>query len=283
MNNKLCVLIAVACLGTSLYGSFPRDIQRDLLGADPVARKAAAQRALKMRLPALKLMTFTGMSAAQLQQIVNAPTAAAPAAQPRVRPAPEAQPRVRPAPEARRVRPEGGLGMRPPVRPVERPEGVRPGLPQVEKPARPEKGELIPAEEGELGRAPAPAEPKGEEPEKAGEAAKKNPLAEFSALKDRGLLDKLTEKQITDAPFYSDVLIENPKITAEDAYRMILGLEPNYTLGDQTKAYRKASLKWHPDKNIGNEEYAAKVFQLVNIANEGLETAAKHKMATGKR
>lgn len=256
MNNKLCVLIAVACLGTSLYGSFPRDIQRDLLGADPVARKAAAQRALKMRLPALKLMTFTGMSAAQLQQIVNAPTAAAPAA----------QSRVRPAPEARRVRPEGGLGMRPPVRPVERPEGVRPGLPRVEKPALLEeakKGELMFAEEGEE----APAPKKGEKPRKAGEARAQNPVAEFPDLVAMNLTD-ISPDEIRKAA-YTD-MIKGRK--AEDIFRMMLGLQPGFTRNDKDKAARRLLFKWHPDRaDVVDKAYAQEVYGLINAANDALE------------
>lgn len=39
---------------------------------------------------------------------------------------------------------------------------------------------------------------------------------------------------------------------------------------DLKKAYKKLALKWHPDKNVGNEEEAKENFQLVQHAYEVL-------------
>jgi hypothetical protein len=206
---------------------------------------------------------YTGMTTAQLEQLAAGP-AAAPAAGPAARPG---------------IRPEGGPFRRPAPEKEEREGRMRPTLPMRPMPEEAE-GRIVPEPGTGLGEpkpgAPAPAQPKAEA--EAGE----NVLEAFPMLVDRGLADKIKESEIAKAPFYKDVLLEEPKVTAEDAYRMILGLEPNFTLGDQLKAYKKLSLKWHPDKNPGNEEYAKQVFQLINIANEGLETAAKHKMGARK-
>src|SRR4051812_47391447 len=51
----------------------------------------------------------------------------------------------------------------------------------------------------------------------------------------------------------------------------ILNLTPPYTFEDLKKAYRKCSLKYHPDKNLGNEEEAAKNFIKVEEARDELE------------
>jgi len=37
-------------------------------------------------------------------------------------------------------------------------------------------------------------------------------------------------------------------------YYEILGLEDSVDIDEIKKAFRKIALKWHPDKNMGNEE-----------------------------
>lgn len=36
----------------------------------------------------------------------------------------------------------------------------------------------------------------------------------------------------------------------------VLGIEKNATETEIKKAYHKAAMKWHPDRNFGNEEEA---------------------------
>lgn len=50
-------------------------------------------------------------------------------------------------------------------------------------------------------------------------------------------------------------------LTKEQSYK-ILGLLPQATSEEISKTYRKLSLKYHPDKNLGNEDVIAKFHQL---------------------
>jgi DnaJ family protein A protein 5 len=50
----------------------------------------------------------------------------------------------------------------------------------------------------------------------------------------------------------------------------VLELDRDCTEAEIKKAYRKLALKYHPDKNVGNEEEATKQFRLVQAANECL-------------
>ena len=49
-------------------------------------------------------------------------------------------------------------------------------------------------------------------------------------------------------------------------YYELLGVEEDVTPDQLKKAYRKAAMKWHPDRNHGNEEEATRVFQLIEHA-----------------
>jgi curved DNA-binding protein CbpA len=59
----------------------------------------------------------------------------------------------------------------------------------------------------------------------------------------------------------------NDKNNDDDPFK-ILGLDRgnNNTIEEATKARRKLALKWHPDRNIGNEEVATKKMQEINDA-----------------
>jgi curved DNA-binding protein CbpA len=59
----------------------------------------------------------------------------------------------------------------------------------------------------------------------------------------------------------------NDKNNDDDPFK-ILGLDRgnNTTIEEATKARRKFALKWHPDRNIGNEEVATKKMQEINDA-----------------
>lgn len=55
----------------------------------------------------------------------------------------------------------------------------------------------------------------------------------------------------------------------EDYYE-ILGVSKTATKEEIKKAYKKLAIKYHPDKNIGNEEEATKMFKKITTANEVL-------------
>ena len=62
----------------------------------------------------------------------------------------------------------------------------------------------------------------------------------------------------------------------EDLY-VILGLDPCVEVdqNDIKKAYKKKALEWHPDKNVGNEEFASGMFKKVGEAYEVLSDPQK--------
>lgn len=62
-----------------------------------------------------------------------------------------------------------------------------------------------------------------------------------------------------------------------DAYK-ILEIEPDSNDNDIKKAYKKLAIKWHPDKNIENKEFAEKKFKEISQAFEILSN--KHKYMT---
>lgn len=49
-------------------------------------------------------------------------------------------------------------------------------------------------------------------------------------------------------------------------YYSILGVKSDVTADELKKAYKKAAMKWHPDKNPSNKDFAEKKFQEISEA-----------------
>lgn len=60
-------------------------------------------------------------------------------------------------------------------------------------------------------------------------------------------------------------------------YYEILGVPRSATQEDINKAYRDKALKWHPDRNLNNQEEAAKQFKQVSAAFEVLNNPKKRR------
>lgn len=56
------------------------------------------------------------------------------------------------------------------------------------------------------------------------------------------------------------------EINDQTDYYELLGVDPDATADQIKKAYRKAAMKWHPDRNFGNVEEATRVFQFIEHA-----------------
>ncbi len=61
-------------------------------------------------------------------------------------------------------------------------------------------------------------------------------------------------------------------------YYDLLGVEQNASKSDLKKAYRKLSLKWHPDKNPNNKEEASEKFKKISEAYSVLSDPEKKKI-----
>ena len=57
----------------------------------------------------------------------------------------------------------------------------------------------------------------------------------------------------------------------ERAYRRIFGLTSSFSQAELDAAYRALILKWHPDKNQDQQEYATAVTQIITEAHEALK------------
>ena len=73
-------------------------------------------------------------------------------------------------------------------------------------------------------------------------------------------------------------LIALPIADAGRDYYSILGVGRDADDKAIKKAYRKLAMKWHPDKNAGNEEQAEKRFTEIANAYEVLSDAEKRKL-----
>ena len=63
---------------------------------------------------------------------------------------------------------------------------------------------------------------------------------------------------------------------AADPY-VVLGIAADATPGAIEKAYRKLAKKWHPDKNLGNEDVATERFKEIAHAHEVLSIPSNRK------
>jgi len=66
-------------------------------------------------------------------------------------------------------------------------------------------------------------------------------------------------------------------MTAKKCFYEVLGVDSKAEDDVIKKAYRKLALKWHPDKNQGNEEFKAKSFVMAGSKfTEGISIFTKH-------
>lgn len=65
---------------------------------------------------------------------------------------------------------------------------------------------------------------------------------------------------------------------SERDYYKLLGVSRNASLSDIKKAYRKQALRWHPDKNPGNQDEAEKKFKEISNAYEILSDKQKREI-----
>jgi DnaJ-class molecular chaperone len=59
---------------------------------------------------------------------------------------------------------------------------------------------------------------------------------------------------------------EAQEILNEDSPYTILGVRQTASQEEIKAAYRRLAVKWHPDHNLGNEEYCKVMFQKINAA-----------------
>ena len=57
---------------------------------------------------------------------------------------------------------------------------------------------------------------------------------------------------------------------SQSTYYSVLGVEPNVSEDDLKRAYRKAAMKWHPDKNMSNVKPAEDKFKEIQQAYDTL-------------
>lgn len=69
----------------------------------------------------------------------------------------------------------------------------------------------------------------------------------------------------------------NPHTARQKTHYKVLGLEQTATADAIKQAYKKLALKWHPDRNPGNEAEATTKFQEIAAAYETLSDDARRK------
>ena len=55
-------------------------------------------------------------------------------------------------------------------------------------------------------------------------------------------------------------------MSQKDCYYSILGVKKDATSDEIKKAYKKLAVKWHPDKNLENQEIASEKFKKIGEA-----------------
>lgn len=244
--NKNHVLLAIAvCLSASLHASFPADLQRNILGKDPVAAKgAAAEALLKFGNNPLKLMTYTGKTVEQLKQMAAGTTTqlSAPAA-------------------------PGELAIVPYKAGTQATQVTRAHA-------------LKPAEALELARSKQAASKKAQPLALTLAAAEElNPLAGYPGLE--AVLDKISVAQLAKKPKYNEILVANPRTTAEDVYKRVLGVPEDYNQEDVDAAYKEESADWEEflkeNRDANNQAYGKANLELHRIAYDGLTAALKER------
>ena len=63
------------------------------------------------------------------------------------------------------------------------------------------------------------------------------------------------------------------EVAAMKCHYEVLEVERNATTDEIKKQYRKLALKYHPDRNHGNEEWATEMFKLISAAHNVLSDA----------
>lgn len=67
-------------------------------------------------------------------------------------------------------------------------------------------------------------------------------------------------------------------MSQEEDYYDILNVRRDAPIGEVKKAYRKLALKWHPDKNTDNPEYATQRFKMIGEAYDVLSDPEKRQV-----
>ena len=98
---------------------------------------------------------------------------------------------------------------------------------------------------------------------------------EISLLDPSNATDQKKLQQILDTHIASKQDITHNSTMKRDVAYEILGVKSDATLEEIKKAYKKLSLRWHPDKNIDNKEEATEKFARIAEAYQKLNPDKK--------